>query len=53
MTSWRTVEIAGAGAPVSVHYLGKKALLKNKPASGRPKDLDDLRYLCQELSPDP
>lgn len=40
-----TVQIARAGAPVAAHYLGKEALLKNKKASGRPKDLDDIQNL--------
>jgi hypothetical protein len=41
----RSVELAGAGVPIIVHYLGKEALLKNKRASGRPKDIDDVRHL--------
>jgi len=28
-----------------IPYLGVEALIKNKRASGRPKDLDDLEYL--------
>jgi hypothetical protein len=40
-----SVKVAGAEAPVIVHYLGKEALLKNKKASGRPKDLDDVQHL--------
>lgn len=43
--SRETVEIVGAGAPVPAYYLGKKALVKNKKASGRPKDLDDAENL--------
>jgi hypothetical protein len=39
------VEIVGAGNPVSTYYLGKNTLLKNKRASGRPKDLDDVLHL--------
>jgi len=46
--AWDTrerVEIIGGGAPMYAYYLGKEALLKNKKASGRPKDLDDLQNL--------
>jgi hypothetical protein len=46
--SWNsreTVEIVGAGVPVGAFFLSKEALLKNKKASGRPKDLDDVRNL--------
>jgi hypothetical protein len=41
----RSVELVGADVPIIVHYLGKEALLKNKRASGRPKDLDDVQHL--------
>lgn len=30
---------------VTVHYIGLAALIKNKQACGRPKDLEDLKYL--------
>ena len=40
-----TVELVGAGVPIIVHYLGKEALLKNKRARGRPKDMDDVQHL--------
>ncbi|MFN0182124.1 MAG: hypothetical protein ACKVZ0_25245 [Gemmatimonadales bacterium] len=30
---------------IPVHYLGLRELIRNKEASGRPKDLDDLAYL--------
>jgi hypothetical protein len=40
-----TVKVVGSGNPVTVHYLGKQTLLKNKKASGRPKDLDDIQNL--------
>jgi len=43
--SRETVEIIGAGAPIYAYYLGKEALLKNKKASGRPIDLEDLQNL--------
>ena len=43
--SREVVEIIGAGTPIAAYYLGREALLKNKKASGRPKDLDDLQNL--------
>ena len=33
---------------IPVAFIGLDALVKNKRASGRPKDLDDLSYLTQE-----
>ncbi|MDP2957857.1 MAG: hypothetical protein Q8N53_15630 [Longimicrobiales bacterium] len=33
---------------VPVSFIGLDALVKNKRASGRPKDLDDLSYLIRE-----
>lgn len=33
---------------VPVTFIGLEALVKNKRASGRPKDLDDLDYLTRE-----
>jgi predicted nucleotidyltransferase len=30
---------------ISIYYIGLEALIKNKKASGRHKDLDDLRFL--------
>lgn len=48
-TCWsnrRTVEMTldnGDGVPV--HYIGLRDLRTNKRAAGRPKDLDDLRFL--------
>ncbi|HDT14341.1 MAG TPA: hypothetical protein ENO03_08310 [Candidatus Aminicenantes bacterium] len=33
------------GRPVTVDYIGLAALIKNKEACGRPKDLEDLKYL--------
>jgi hypothetical protein len=42
----RTSEIlSGQETPVSIHYIGLAALIKNKEAAGRPKDLEDLKYL--------
>lgn len=33
---------------VQIAFIGLEALVKNKRASGRPKDLDDLDYLLRE-----
>lgn len=33
---------------IPVSFIGLDALVKNKRASGRPKDLDDLSYLTRE-----
>ena len=33
------------GQNVTVHYIGLAALIINKEACGRPKDLEDLKYL--------
>lgn len=30
---------------ITAHYIGLSALIKNKQACGRPKDLEDLKYL--------
>ena len=34
---------------VPVSFIGLDALVKNKRATGRPKDLDDLSYLTREF----
>lgn len=34
---------------VPVWFIGLEALVRNKRAAGRPKDLDDLRYLTRKL----
>ncbi len=39
------VTIGNGPTQLTTHYLGRDALLKNKRASGRPKDLDDLENL--------
>jgi len=40
------VQLKGPGFDsVSIFYIGRKELVLNKRASGRPKDLDDLRFL--------
>lgn len=41
----KTEQIEVNGNAVSVYYLGLEHLIKNKAASGRDKDLDDLSYL--------
>ena len=40
--------IVGEGDEIPVRFIGLDALVKNKRASGRPKDLDDLSYLGWE-----
>ncbi len=30
---------------IATHYIGLSALIKNKEACGRPRDLEDLKYL--------
>jgi len=34
---------------VPVHYIGLRALVANKRATGRPRDLDDALFLCPKL----
>lgn len=41
----KTEQIEVSGNVVPVYYLGLEHLIKNKKASGRDKDLDDLSYL--------
>ena len=41
---WET-KISGMYGKVSVFYIGKEELLKNKMASGRPKDIADVDEL--------
>jgi len=46
--AWRdheSVEMDVNGTVFQVRFLSRSALLKNKLASGRPKDLDDIRHL--------
>ncbi|HSW30440.1 MAG TPA: nucleotidyltransferase [Longimicrobiales bacterium] len=40
--------IVGEGDEIPIRFIGLDALIKNKRASGRPKDLDDLSYLGTE-----
>lgn len=39
------VEMESAGERTTLHYLGLAELIRNKRAAGRPKDLEDLKYL--------
>ena len=49
-TAWRSrVEVSWRG--YSVAFLGRDALLANKRASGRPKDLEDVRHLERRNPP--
>ena len=34
---------------IPIRYIGLEALVKNKQATGRPKDLDDASYLVRKL----
>ena len=47
--AWRNkviVQLKGPGLDNAfIFYLGREDLIRNKQASGRPKDLDDLRFL--------
>ncbi len=38
-------QIEGAGEPIRVPFIGLADLIRNKAATGRPKDEEDLRYL--------
>lgn len=40
--------IVGEGDEIPIRFIGLDALVKNKRASGRPKDLDDLSFLGPE-----
>jgi threonine dehydrogenase-like Zn-dependent dehydrogenase len=39
------VHLVGGSRRITVHYIGAEALIANKRAVGRHKDLEDLRYL--------
>ncbi|MGE3618122.1 MAG: hypothetical protein AB7L66_19785, partial [Gemmatimonadales bacterium] len=39
---------AGDSGDVALPYLGRTELIRNKEASGRPRDLDDLSYLRRQ-----
>jgi hypothetical protein len=47
-TAWRSrvqVHFRTANGTVRAYYIGRLLLIKNKKASGRPRDLEDARYL--------
>ncbi len=53
-TAWetrRTLSMASDQAATPLYYIAREALIANKEASGRPKDLEDLGYLRD--APDP
>ena len=41
----KKVELNTESSPIPINYLDLENLIKNKEASARPKDLDDLKYL--------
>ena len=41
-------EDSGNADTITVHFIGLDQLVKNKAASARPKDLDDLDYLKRQ-----
>jgi hypothetical protein len=43
------VTIRHESGDIPINYLGLRELVRNKEASGRPKDLDDLAYLRRSL----
>ncbi len=45
------VRLENAGSRVSTRYIDLIALLKNKRVSGRPKDLEDVRFLGPKAKP--
>ncbi len=42
-----TVRFSYRGQSLSVHFIGLDHLISNKKKAGRPKDLDDLRFLLE------
>lgn len=42
--------LAGGEFPIPINYIGIDALIKNKQAVGRPRDLDDLDFLLSQRS---
>ena len=40
-----TITLQGADPPLALRMIGLEALIRNKKAAGRPKDLDDVRFL--------
>jgi len=50
--AWQTrtvVSLDIGGQAVSVNYVGLDALITNKRAAARPKDMDDLPYVTEAL----
>ena len=41
----KKVKLEAEPSPIPINYLDLENLIKNKEASARPKDLDDLKYL--------
>lgn len=44
-----TTGIESEGKKLPVYLIGLKELIKNKEAIGRPKDMEDLKYLRQVI----
>ena len=44
-----TVALETEAGPIRLHYIGLDELIRNKRASARPKDLDDLPFLVHAL----
>ena len=52
--AWRsriTVRLETASGAVPARYINLNPLLKNKRATGRPKDLEDARFLSEKAAP--
>jgi hypothetical protein len=50
--AWKSrlrVELAGPRGKVASYYIGLRALIADKLASGRPRDLEDLSFLQRKL----
>jgi hypothetical protein len=46
----KTVEKLAIGSrTINIHYIGLASLIKNKESIGRPKDIEDLKYLREAL----
>jgi hypothetical protein len=48
-----TVTMSVGNKDVEVFLIGLADLAKNKQASGRPRDLEDLKFLCRAHPPAP
>ena len=52
--AWATkteARLAGQVGEIPIYYLGLDALIRNKAAVGRPRDLEDLEYLKRAARP--